>query len=203
MALTEDLGVFLDDFGVSCTAGAVSALGILDMPSQIIAGDGMVLSTDYTLTCRTADFGGLLYGDGITVGGVNYSVREVRMIDDGAFCEVALQRLGPSSTAPGQDPRVFGLSDLTDVNLTTPTNGEVLKYDGTNWTDAADSGAAFVYTQSVAASTWTINHNLGYVPSVEVFDSGSNEVDADVAHPSANQTVIVFTVPTAGFARLT
>jgi hypothetical protein len=49
MALTEDLGIFLDDFGVSCTAGAVTALGILDMPTQVLAGD-MVLSTDYTLT---------------------------------------------------------------------------------------------------------------------------------------------------------
>jgi len=58
MAISEDLNGFLDDFGVSCTAGAVSALGILDMPSQIISGD-MVLSTDYTLTARAADFGGL------------------------------------------------------------------------------------------------------------------------------------------------
>ena len=202
MALSEDLTVFLEDFGVSCTAGAISALGILDMPSQIISGD-MVLSTDYSLTVRTADFGGLLYGDGITVGGINYQVREVRRLDDGAFCEIALQRLAPSSTAPGQDPRTFGLSDLTDVELTSPAAGEVLKYDGTQWVDGADGGAAYVFTQSSAATTWTINHNLGHVPSVEVFDSGSQEVDADVSHPSVNQTVILFSVPLSGFARLT
>lgn len=92
MPLTEDLSVFLQDFGVSCTAGAVSALGILDMPSQIVA-DGMVLSTDYTLTARTADFGGLLYGDSITVNSVAYQVREVRRIDDGAFVEIGLQKV--------------------------------------------------------------------------------------------------------------
>ena len=90
MALSEDLTVFLADFGVSCTAGAVSALGILDMPSQIISGE-MVLTTDYTLTARAADFGGLLYGDTITVNGELYQVREVRQLDDGAFVEVALQ----------------------------------------------------------------------------------------------------------------
>jgi hypothetical protein len=36
MALTEDLDIFLADFGVSCTAGAVTANGILDMPSQVL-----------------------------------------------------------------------------------------------------------------------------------------------------------------------
>ena len=91
MAITEDLDIFLADFGVSCTAGAGSALGILDMPSQVLAGD-MVLSTDYTLTARFADFGGLQYGDPITVAGVNYQVRETRQIDDGAFVEIGLQK---------------------------------------------------------------------------------------------------------------
>ena len=92
MAITEDLNLFLDDFGVSCTAGAISALGILDMPTQVVAGD-MVLSTDYTLTARTADFGGLKYGDSITVATVSYQVRETRLIDDGVFVEIGLQKL--------------------------------------------------------------------------------------------------------------
>ena len=142
MAITEDLNLFLDDFGVSCTAGAISALGILDMPTQVLAGE-MVLTTDYSLTARTADFGGLLYGDGITVGGINYQVREVRRLDDGAFCEIALQRLAPSSTAPGQDPRTFGLSDLTDVSVSTPQAGDVLVYNGTEWVneDVIDGNA--------------------------------------------------------------
>lgn len=136
MALTENLGVFLDDFGVSCTAGAVTALGILDMPSQILAADGMVLSTDYTLTAKAADFGGLLYGDGITVDGVNYQVREVRKIDDGAFVEIGMLRLAPESSAVGQNPRTFGLSDLTDVDVTGAATGDQLTYNGTEWVDA-------------------------------------------------------------------
>ena len=202
MALTEDLSIFFEDFGVSCTAGAITALGILDMPTQVVAGD-MVLSTDYTLTARFADFGGLVYGDPITVDGVNYQVREVRQLDDGKLCEIGLSKLAAGAVAPGGQPREFGLQDLSDVALVNPTVGEVLKYDGTQWVDAADEGGGYVFTQASAASTWTINHNLGHVPSVEVYDSGSNEVDADVTHPTVNRTVIVFTVPTAGFARLT
>lgn len=90
--ITEDLNLFLNDFGVSCTAGAVTGLGILDMPSQVLA-DGMVLSTDYGLTARFADFGGLKYGDTITVAGTPYQVRENRQLDDGAFVEIGLQKL--------------------------------------------------------------------------------------------------------------
>lgn len=89
--ITEDLDVFLNDFGVTCVSGSVKALGILDMPSQIVA-DGMVLTTDYTLTAKASDFGGLKYDSAITVAGVNYTVRETRFIDDGKFVEIALQK---------------------------------------------------------------------------------------------------------------
>ena len=91
MALTEDLSVFLNDFGVSCTSGATTALGILDMPSQLIA-DSMVITTDYQLTAKASDFGGLKYNDSITVDGAAYTVRETRLIDDGRMCEVSLMK---------------------------------------------------------------------------------------------------------------
>jgi len=91
MAITEDLDIFLADFGVSCTAGAVTANGILDMPSQIFS-DGMVLSTDYTLTARASNFGSLIRGNSITVDSVAYTVRETMLIDDGKFVQIALQK---------------------------------------------------------------------------------------------------------------
>lgn len=143
MALTEDLNVFLNDFGVSCTAGAVTALGLLDMPTQVVAGE-MVLTTDYTLTARFADFGGLVYGDSITVAGVIYQVREVRQLDDGAFCEIGLMRLSPGQTAPGGQPREWSLDDLADVNISNAQQGDMLINDGTNWVDTntIDGGGA-------------------------------------------------------------
>lgn len=66
----------------------------------------------------------------------------------------------------------------------------------------AGSGA-FVYTQSTPATTWTINHNMGFKPAVELLDSGSQEIDGDVTHVSVNQTVVTLTPATAGVARLT
>lgn len=54
-----------------------------------------------------------------------------------------------------------------------------------------------------AASTWTINHNLGYTPTaVNVYTPGGVEVEAHVTNTSINQTVITFNIPFAGTADL-
>jgi len=89
--ITEDPTIFLADFGVTVTSGAVSGMGILDMPGEAIL-DGMVISTDYRVRCLASLFGGLAWGSSITVGGTAYTVREVRLVDDGVFCEITLQQ---------------------------------------------------------------------------------------------------------------
>ena len=65
-----------------------------------------------------------------------------------------------------------------------------------------ESHGGFVFTQSTPASTWTINHNLGFKPAVEVFNTGSQEIEAAVTNTTINQTVISLNVAVAGFARL-
>jgi len=112
MTLTENLDAFLADFGVSVTAGAVSALGILDMPMEVLAGD-QVLSTDYTLTARASDFGDLIYGSEVNVNGVPYTVRETRLIDDGAFCQIGLMR--SVATALQETSTAIDAGDVDDV----------------------------------------------------------------------------------------
>lgn len=65
------------------------------------------------------------------------------------------------------------------------------------------SGIAFTHSQVSAATLWTINHNLGFRPTVAILDSGGNEIEADVVHTGPNQLVIHFAIPVAGVARLT
>ena len=143
MAFINDLDVFLADFGVEVTNGVVTGTGILDMPSEMIA-DGVVLTTDYKLMVKTSDFGGLLYGDGLTVNGVNYTVRSAMLIDDGSFTELNLMKIAPPATAPGGRPREFELQDLADVSLANPQRGDLLINDGTNFvnTPEVDGGGA-------------------------------------------------------------
>lgn len=96
MAWTEDPTIFLADFGLSVSSGGVSGLGILDMPGSLTA-DGMAISTDYTLRCEASKFGGLLYGDLVTVDGQSYEVREVLTVDDGVFCLIQLTKQAASA----------------------------------------------------------------------------------------------------------
>jgi hypothetical protein len=107
---------------------------------------------------------------------------------------------------------------MTTVNVTTTTNtvdvttetGTIVVQVPVTSTVTATAvgpqgppgGAAFVYLQAAAATVWTINHNLGYRPSVELLDTGSQEIDGDVAHPSINQTVVTLNPASAGLARL-
>jgi uncharacterized protein YjdB len=65
------------------------------------------------------------------------------------------------------------------------------------------AGAGYIHTQASPSATWTITHNLGFKPSVELLNTGSQEIDGDVVHTSYNVTVVYFTAAIAGFARLT
>tara|TARA_R100001509_G_scaffold143185_1_gene98793 strand:+ start:273 stop:560 length:288 start_codon:yes stop_codon:yes gene_type:complete len=94
MALVENAATtsaYLNDFGVTCVSGGTTAKGILEQPDLVLAGDRIV-STDYQLTAKVNDFGSLIAGATITVNSVSYTVREVRKLDDGTFCEINLQK---------------------------------------------------------------------------------------------------------------
>lgn len=60
---------------------------------------------------------------------------------------------------------------------------------------------SYTYYQTNPASTWTVNHNLGYNPVVRVF-VGNNEVQPDsITFPTVNQVVITFSSVYTGVAR--
>lgn len=76
--------------GVPVIWGAVSGEGILEQNAQLVA-DGNVISVDYVLhNLPTADFAGLRYGDVLSVGDLNYTVREPMPVGDGAYMMVSL-----------------------------------------------------------------------------------------------------------------
>jgi len=94
MAFTEpaaSINAMLNDFGVSCTSGGTTGKGVLNQPDQVLAGD-FIMSTDYVLRAKTSDFGSLIAGASITVDSVGYTVREVKKLNDGTFCELSIQK---------------------------------------------------------------------------------------------------------------
>ena len=108
---------------------------------------------------------------------------------------------------------------MTSVNITTVSNTVTITENGgntvvvsvpiTNTVTATTvgpqgpAGVGYLHQQTSSSTTWVINHNLGFRPAVELFDSGSQEIDGDVAHPSVNQAIITLSPATTGTARLT
>lgn len=52
-----------------------------------------------------------------------------------------------------------------------------------------------------SALTWTVNHNLGRKPNVQVLSPGGVEVMADVVHINNNQAVVSFAAAYTGGVR--
>ena len=82
-----------------------------------------------------------------------------------------------------------------DIYIIQPDN--TLRYIGSE-TDESDK--SFVFTQSVAAAKWEIQHNLDKYPSVSIVDSAGTEVVGDVQYIDKNNIVILFTAPFSGKA---
>jgi hypothetical protein len=64
-------------------------------------------------------------------------------------------------------------------------------------------GSAYTHTQSTPATTWTINHNLGFRPDISLRTVGNVEFEGDITHTTINQSVVSLSVATAGSARCT
>ena len=95
-------------------------------------------------------------------------------------------------------------SDFLDVDVTpTNTNGSMSnskRYVIALLPSQSTSDKKYTHTQSSAASTWTINHNLGKNPAVSVTDSLGNLVICEVEYTSVNQVVLTFDTPYSGEA---
>ena len=65
----------------------------------------------------------------------------------------------------------------------------------------AGPSGGFEFTQASPATTWVVNHNLGFNPVVTVLSVGGLVLEASVLHTSLNQVQITFLTPTAGSVR--
>ena len=79
-------------------------------------------------------------------------------------------------------------------------------YDILNFTLASASDKTFVFTQGIAASTWTIQHNMNKFPSVGVVDTinvaNGQLYYGDVKYIDSNNLTVTFAAPFSGKAYL-
>lgn len=96
-------------------------------------------------------------------------------------------------------PNVLTVGTVTSgtaaVNITGTAPSQVLNF-------VLPISGSYIHTQSVSASTWTINHNLGFNPAVSIVDSGENVVIGDVTYISTNALSVSFNASFGGKAYL-
>lgn len=101
------------------------------------------------------------------------------------------------------DPGVAGPPNVLSVGTVT-TGTAAVTITGTAPSQTLNfvlpAGSAYTHNQSASASTWTVTHNLGFFPSVNVVDNGGNMVIGDVLYITENQVSISFSASFGGKA---
>lgn len=64
------------------------------------------------------------------------------------------------------------------------------------------AAASYIHDQSAAATTWIVNHTLGFYPNVTVVDSAGTVVNGGVEYLSITQIRLTFSAPFSGKAYL-
>jgi hypothetical protein len=60
----------------------------------------------------------------------------------------------------------------------------------------------YVHEQTVSSTTWTINHNLDFIPNITVVDTFGTVVEGSYDYPSDTTVVLTFSSPFSGRAFL-
>ena len=107
----------------------------------------------------------------------------------------------------------YGLFQVTSSTVLSSGNAFLLtlNFKGASSTVGNDiislapfgtEGYEYTFTQSAAASTWTIVHNLGRFPSVTTVDSAGSIINGAITYNDENTITVVFTSATSGKAYL-
>lgn len=87
------------------------------------------------------------------------------------------------------------------ANFSTPIVGRAVVVTG-HFDGNVKPTYAYTFNQSPAASSWVIDHNLGYHPIVRVFVGNGEVQPSSITHDSTNRVTLGFNTAVAGYARL-
>lgn len=98
-----------------------------------------------------------------------------------------------------------------EVGVEIDTNKMKIGTGTDSWTELPYTGidsqeivplVSYSHTQGSSATTWSIEHNLGFYPSVTVFMSSGDTVEGSIEHQDVNNLTITFSVAISGTAYL-
>lgn len=98
-----------------------------------------------------------------------------------------------------------------EVGVEIDTNKMKIGTGSTAWTSLSYTGidteelvplVSYTHAQGQDSSTWEVEHNLGFYPSVSVFMSSGDVVEGAIEHQDVNTLTITFSVAISGTAYL-
>ena len=173
--------VALNDLSDVDTTGATTGQAIIwDAPSNtwkpgtVATSGGGIELTDISVTTLSNGTASLVYDD--SSGVFSFTPPDLSGFStfSGSYNDLTNQpTLFSGSYNDLSDKPTFAVSDLTDVNNTSPSVGQILKWDGTQWSPAADltaSGNSGIALTDLSVNLLTSGiSNLAYDNSTGVF----------------------------------
>lgn len=138
----------------------------------------------------------------LLVGGADGKLAPVTVtgdlsIDSQGVAKVTTQTTSTTSTLTSSE-----VKSLYEQNADTNAYPDAHKDKVNALLDGTDNTERYTHSQTNNQHIWVINHNLGFYPNVQVYDSNYEEIFADVKHQSTNETLVEFTGTTTGYAVL-
>jgi len=173
--------VALNDLSDVDTTGATTGQAIIwDAPSNtwkpgtVATSGGGIELTDISVTTLSNGTASLVYDD--SSGTFSFTPPDLSGFStfSGSYTDLTNKPiLFSGSYNDLSDKPTFAVSDLTDVNNTSPSVGQILKWDGTQWSPAADltaSGNSGIALTDLSVNLLTSGiSNLAYDNSTGVF----------------------------------
>jgi len=220
------VGGTLNVTGATTLTGALTASNI--SASSWISGSDLRVAAATTIGGTLGVTGATTLTGALTASNIsasnNISGSTLHIAGSGSI----LGNVGIGTTTPTNTLQVIGgitSTSITASNLSASGNISASTFRGTTFTGTAPVGfigtsswavsASFAltasyftgqnfatFTQSIASTTWTFNHNLNFrTPVITVYDSNYEVVIPDsIQGTSANQSVITFSTARAGYA---
>lgn len=87
---------------------------------------------------------------------------------------------------------VHSIADEKDYRLVDGiTNTDWVEVTGADAGLDATGPTGYLHTQSIAASSWVINHGLGYDPNINILGTGNITIDGLITYPSGGSVLLV------------
>ena len=185
-----DLPPIPDAAGKDLKAWWGEATAVLDRVRDKIDDIESSTSTSTTTTATTG--GSTSYGTTFS----NSDKAKLDGIEIGATGDLSAEEIKALYESNG-DTNAF-----TDAHLSTLQSLESTESRPIAPASSQSTSDRFLFTANTNQAQWIIDHQLGFLPNVQVYDSSLDEIDADIQHTDQYQTVINFTGTTTGYAVL-